>query len=411
MNKQIKKLGIFLILFMIAGLIPAKPCLAASAEVSISADATQITEGDSFFVYINLESTTAFGDFEANLTYNDEVLEYQGGASVVSGGSGYLKISDMGVLDGDTSRKYTLEFKALQVGYCKIAFSDRAVVYDFESGNEMSVSSTELTINVSAPQTASTNAELKSLNVSPTGLTPVFDPAVLEYSISVGYDTQQLFITAIPQDSKSSVSISGNDLLKEGENKVVVSVLAESGNVIEYIINVTREAKDTDPATDDIADEPLSPNTFTLVETDGVKYVVYSGSYTILEADATVEIPEGYKEGTLIISGVSITAYLPVDHEESEFILVYAMNEFQEAGFYQYDRVEKTMQRYVPDSMIIHQSGLSSEEKDELTQSYQENMTIAIVIITILAGLSVIMSFVVIRQIVKNSDHESGKKH
>lgn len=394
-------LTIFLILLVVAAYIPAQRCQAASAEVTIDADATQVTVGDKFFVYIYINSTAEFGNFETNVTYDQDILEYQSGAPVITGGDGYLKISDMNVLNGDTFRKYTLEFTALKVGYCDIAFSGRVIVYDPDQ-NEMSVSNSGLTINVKATATASDNAALKTLTISPTTLTPAFDPNVTEYSTTVSSDTDTLVVSAIPEDLKSTVSIKGNDLLKEGENKVIVSVLAESGNVIEYTINVTKEAAQEQMPTGEAAVTPaITQNSFTLTSENGVVYAVYNGRYTILEPDSSVAIPEGYKEGTLILSGIRVTAFIPVNNEESEFILLYTMNEQQEAGFYQYDRVEKTLQRYVPGSMIINQSGSTAGDGSDKAE-HNADLTKAAIAIAILAVFSAFMGIVITRLLLKS---------
>jgi hypothetical protein len=93
----------------------------------------------------------------------------------------------------------------LEVGTCEIALSGSAMVYDSESGDAMSVSSNVLTINVKAAQTASSNAYLKSLKINPSVLSPEFNKNVFEYNTSVGYDTQNLIIDALPEDKKASV--------------------------------------------------------------------------------------------------------------------------------------------------------------------------------------------------------------
>lgn len=410
-KRIIRHIGIFLFLFITGAFMSVKPCQAASAEVNIKSDTTEVNIGDNIFVYITVDSDTLFGDFEANLTYDEDILEYKGGASVITGGSGFLKITDMGVLDGDSSRKYTLKFEALEVGMCTIAFSGRAVVYDFATGMEMSVSSNELTLNVKAPVTASDNANLKSLKISPSELTPEFDPGIFDYNVTVTNETEQLVITALPEDDKASVTISGNDFLKEGENKVIVSVLAESGDVIKYNINVLRAATPTIVPTQAPEVSPETEgNSFELVTIDGEQFAIYSGRYKLLEPADDIEIPTGYMKGSMIISGVSITVFLPENNEESQFLLVYAMNDLGETDFYRYDRVEKTMLRYVPDSMLIRNITDTDPVKDSAeTKDYNNNLKKAAVVIAILCAFSVILIFVIIRLILQKKNHKNNK--
>lgn len=398
-NKKLNYFGMFLLLLSAFAFVPAKPCLAASAQVDLSSDSTQITVGDVAYVYVNISSDTSLGNFEANVTYDDNLLQYNSVASFITGDSGFLKISDMNETEGGLSRKYTLKFKALQVGICKISFSGPVMVYDLDTDQEMSVLSNDLTLDIKAPKTASTDAKLKSLEIRPQELTPAFDPGVFEYSMNVSNETEQLFITALPEDSKATVSISGNDFLKEGENKVIISVLAESGDVIEYTINVIRESA---PSVAPTNTEGISPNnikgSFDLIEADGTTYAVFSGKYIITQPDSRVSIPEGYQLSSLTISNITIQAYLPVNNEGSEFVLIYATNEFGDSGFYQYDRIEKTLQRYVPDNLIIN----SNSSLDATgNHSGDDHLTAAVVVIALLSGFCTIMIFVTIRMFFK----------
>lgn len=403
--KRIKYVSVLFLLFLVGSLITAKPCLAASAEVSISTEATDVTVGQSFFVYVVIDSDTLFSNFEANITYDDDILEYKGGASVITGNSGFLKISDMADPEAEDSRKYALEFEAIQVGNCDIAFSGSAMVYDYEEGNPMSVSRSDLTISVKAPVTASTNAKLKSLVISPSTLEPAFDQGVFKYKASVENETQKLIITALPEDGKAKVTIKGNDFLQEGENKVIVTVLAESGDIIEYTIDVFREAASAEE--NPTEDEEITPieqqqSLFEVVLIDGIKYVLYSGKYQLLEPGVDVTVPKGYVKTSMKISGVNVTAFYPEGNMESEFLLVYGKKDTGEAGFYLYDRMEKTLQRYQDGGTVIIGDTNVDEMKDALNaKKLQANLNRANIMIILLVVLSGLQIFIIFRLILK----------
>ncbi len=401
-KRRMMVLGLILIFIFAGSFLFPKYSQAASADVVISADNVDITVGDNIFVYVKVNSGTYFGDFEANLTYDDSILDYAGGPSVVKGSSGFLKISDMNVLDGDKSRKYTLKFQALKVGVCDIQFSGAVMVYDSNTGYEMSVSSNKLTLNVKAPATASTDANLKDLKTSPVDITPAFSPDVHEYKANVSYDTKQLIITAIPEDSKATVSISGDDSLIEGDNKVIISVLAESGDVIEYTINVFRDSKPEDGTT---GSEEISPvptqSTFEVITLNGEKYAIYSGRYQILVPDSSVAIPQGYKPATLILSDTEINAYVPENNEASDFLLIYAKNEFGETGFYQYDRIERTLQRYNSEAAISTPTDSNSSQEADAIKESNERLKKAIIVIVILGIASGLLIFTTIGLLLK----------
>ncbi len=401
----------FLFLFLAGGLLISEVASAASAEVQLSSDSTQVTLGQEFFVYVNISSSTMFGDFEGSITYDDDILEYQGGGRKVKGSSGYLTISDMDNTEGKTKRKYTMKFKAAQVGICTISFSDRAIVYELE-GAEMSVSSNVLTINVVAPETASTNAKLKDLKINPSTLEPEFSQDIYEYTTSVDYSTDQLVVVALPEDDKASVSISGNEALQEGENKIRITVLAESGDVIEYSIKAMKAAAPTiseAPAEENNIPETIH-NEFEVVRTDGDKFAIYSGQYKLLEPGDDVAIPTGYLKTKLIITGVTVTAFYPEGNMESDYLLIYAENESGDAGFYQYDRVERTLQRYVPQPKII--IGDESETNmEELIGSseYRSNLKKAAVVIGVLSAFCALLIFISIRLFIKSRGYKDDE--
>jgi len=89
----------------------------------------------------------------------------------------------------------------------------------------------------------SDNKNLKSLTVTPEGLSPKFSASVTEYAMSVEDTTKKVDIEAIPEDEKAKVSISGNTDLEVGENTVEIKVTAEDGTTKTYKIIVTKEEK------------------------------------------------------------------------------------------------------------------------------------------------------------------------
>lgn len=409
MKKHIIRNTVILLILLLAGSsIPSAIAHAASAEAELTAETTEVKVGEEFFVYLTVSSDTEFSDFEAGLTYDDSVLEYQGGTSKVKGGSGYLKISDREVTDGTKKRKYTMKFDAAEVGICNISFSegDQIMVYDTEDGNAMSVSSNTLTINVSAPETASTNTRLKELKVSPSSLTPEFSPEIYEYSTEVSYDTEQLVIVAISEDEKSTVKVTGNDKLSEGQNKIIIQVLAESGDNIEYSINAIKEAAPevTGPAVTGLP-EAEAQNSFRVVREEDGKYAVYSGRYKLLEPDSSIVIPHGYKKTTLILSDISVTAFYPEDDLSSDFLLLYAQNELGEVGFYQYDKIEKTMQRYIRRNNTIVSD--TTETPDSLAaKEYRTNLNRAAIVIALLCAVCALLITLLIRAIIKGRGYK-----
>lgn len=399
MKRRFIKAIIFCLLIMIGGFLNMNTVKAASANIEITTDSSQVTVGDTVYVYITISSDTMFGDVEANLTYDEDILEYKSGVSFITGSSGFLRISDISISEGADNRKYALEFQALKIGKCEIEFSGSVMVYDYESGFPMSVSSNILELEVKPTQAASDNANLASLKISPVDVFPEFDKDVYEYSINVGHSIDKLVVVALPEDEKAIVQVAGNDFLAEGENKVTVTVKAESGNIKEYVINVYRES-----APEDIVDvDPIIPDkkhgSFELVRVDNEIFAVYGGKYKLLEPSDDIQVPSGYSKTRIIISGISIDVY--ASDLDGDFLLIYAENELGQAGFYRYDKVEKTMQRYVEEHVPTYEPVDNIDEDINKSKEYRSNLNKMAIIIALLSALCVLLMILSIRLYMK----------
>lgn len=88
--------------------------------------------------------------------------------------------------------------------------------------------------------TKDSNVYLSTLQVNKEGLTPNFNKFKTSYAITVGEDVSSLNVTATPEVATSKVSVSGNTDLKNGDNKIYVTVTAENGSKRVYTITVTK---------------------------------------------------------------------------------------------------------------------------------------------------------------------------
>ena len=86
----------------------------------------------------------------------------------------------------------------------------------------------------------SSDSTLKSLSVIEGAISPEFNKDVREYKLTVPNEIGGANVTAIPTDSKATVTVTGNVGLKEGENTVTIIVVAEDGSSSKYLIRVTR---------------------------------------------------------------------------------------------------------------------------------------------------------------------------
>ena len=123
-----------------------------------------------------------------------------------SGGGGVITVSDMYTTATSGSMSFSISFTAIASGNASISGGHTA--YDIE-GNSVSSTGGSATVTVSAPPTASSDANLSSLSISPGSLYPAFSAGTTYYSATVSASTTRLTVSAIPNDSAASVYVSG----------------------------------------------------------------------------------------------------------------------------------------------------------------------------------------------------------
>jgi hypothetical protein len=90
--------------------------------------------------------------------------------------------------------------------------------------------------------------------------------------------------------------------------------------------------------------------------------------------------------------------------------LIYAENELGQPGFYRYDKVERTMQRYIEDLTPVY--GPIDDIDKELMDSneYRAKLNKAAIIIGILSGLCALFIVLFIRYFLMSKGYKKRKK-
>lgn len=84
-----------------------------------------------------------------------------------------------------------------------------------------------------------TNTNLETLAIENYELIPEFNNNTTNYNLEVAKDTNNLNILAIPSEMDAKVEVAGNEDLKEGNNKIIITVTAiDKITVKKYNINV-----------------------------------------------------------------------------------------------------------------------------------------------------------------------------
>lgn len=390
---------------------------AQSVAVNFSANHSEVTKGDTVAVTLLFDADTDIGDLEAYILYDSTILEFKKGGKYINGGDGTLKLSDDSLDENTPSKKYVMEFEAKKVGESEILLNGKPNVYSYPDSAPMSVSYNGITVKVKAEVTTSSNAKLSSLQISPGKLSPEFKADITEYKVNLEESINKLVVSGKTQDENAKISLNGNENLKYGENKVVLTVTAENGSTKNYTINAVRaEASKTEPEKlpeqteeelplpneeenggTDIGEMELPPVSSFEVITDGDQTYVQSGyRYELVDLEDESLIPDGFLETKLILYGNSVTAYSKTVNQ-NEILLLYAKNENGDKNFYRYDKDEKTLQRF-----RITDSSLDNSAKTVMnTNKYNEKVNQLSLIIAILSALCALLVIGMIKLVLK----------
>ena len=92
--------------------------------------------------------------------------------------------------------------------------------------------------------TVSKENRLNNILIKEGKLEPKFNKNILNYDVHVLKNTHKINMLVYRLDNKCFVNIAGNKNFKKLKNKVTLTVIAESGDEKQYIINVIRDKKD-----------------------------------------------------------------------------------------------------------------------------------------------------------------------
>ena len=286
---------------------------AESGSISITSSSSSAVVGSNIKVNVAISSNAEAWDFtigydKAKLRLVNSTMESEG-------------VTSVGTSLTNSSRNYTLTFKAIDSGGASIYVSD-GVLYS-ENESVLSLSKGSKTINViteeELKQSFSSNNNLSSLYVVGYDLNPSFDKKTLKYTVELEAETTDITVNAAVEDSKATVTGTGNIAVSDGNNNIVISVTAENGEVKKYEINAV------------------------VLELDPIKVKINNKEYTFIRKKELLSIPNGYVETTVNIDNVEIPA---LHSNVTKFTLVGLKDEKGNINLYIYDKDKKTYTLY-----------------------------------------------------------------
>ena len=300
--KKIKKIYILILLFLM--FILKTNISSAEAMLVISSDKTKVEVGEEINVSIKLKSVKV-ASFTLEIYWDTTRLEYISGpqnSNNLSNRILYSWISDNGenkdniLIDG-------FKFKAIQDGTANIVatgefYNSNGELLDINDNNlEIKIGNfneqAEL-LNEIQENVSSDNTNLSVLRLNHEGISPDFNKDIREYYFIANTSIDNLEVTAIPENSKSIVTVTGNYNLILGENTIDIKVESEDKTKTSiYKIYVTR--------TDNI--DAANANLETLAIREGTLTPEFSNNMTQYQ----VEIPNG-------IENINILAIPPIEN-------------------------------------------------------------------------------------------------
>lgn len=325
----------FILVLGIGGSLNSNFVMQAYAlDTRIAFSDPSVIEGNEVTVVLKISSLEGgdLGNANLMLKYDNSYLEFISGNNA-EGGAGAIKIS--AGEDGKQEWVYNLRFKALKAGETNIEVSSDEI-YDVNGKSATISKKGSSKVTIAAGASTSTNANLSSLSVSEGALEPEFNPDTTEYTMNVGADINSINISAVAAEANSSVEISGNENLVEGENKVNINVKAADGSTSKsYTITVMKAVTSESQA-----------STESKTEKSLAEITVSSKTIHVIDLDSGVKIPENMVENSIEVNGVKVKGWIDKSDAGQNFVLVYGQNSEGEKGFYVYDLKEKTIQRY-----------------------------------------------------------------
>lgn len=440
MNKKINRL--FIIMFTLLLLFTSiSKVSAASASIQVSSSTNRIVVGKTFTVNVKVSSSNTIGTWEWTMSYDTKKLKLVSGPSTVKD-YGDSKIK---------SKTYTYKFKAIATGNTSVSVKS-AAVYDYKTEKTMSLTKGTKNINIitqaQLEASYSKNNNLKSLSIDGLKLSPTFNKNTTEYKAEAGSNTEKVKVTATKEDSKASISGTGEHSVTEGDNKIKVSVTAENGSTKTYTIIVT--VKDPNPITVKINDNEYTvvkreskleapksfekmtvtindqnipgfyneTNDFTLVglkDTEGnINLFIYDKenneykpySETILNQSKIYPLPldkeiKGYTKSTITINNIEFEAY---ENDNKEFYIIHAKDlETGKDNYFTYDKINNTIIRF-------HEEEQKQDELKECNDKNQEYQKMLMLLFGETIIIFIILTCILISKISKTKKRKKQRQ-
>lgn len=345
--------------------VPGFSLVVNAAEGRVSFTDPETKTGETVEVACALRAGAgSLESFDITLKYDTAFLAFEGGdEGVTKESGGVIKFSGKG--DGTGKIRFAMKFQALQVGETKIEVTEAS---GFTTGGE-SVNCTNGNSTIKIAQ----------------GTNPVTATAETGIEVTVGEKTYN-FTDAFSSADIPAGFVEGTLTYEGEEHKAIQN---EAGTVkMGYLVNAEGKG-----------------SFFVYHEEDGtfapsVQVIVSpKATITLLTADSSLKVPEGYQEVKLTVNENEFPAWQDENHEG--IYLVYALNSKGEKGFYQYDVEEESYQRFLgEDTTPVKETAVKIGKLAKLVDKH-------FTVVAGAAGLAVLLFVIIIIVLVVKLRHRN----
>lgn len=338
--KVLKKMTAVIVALCMAVLVLPFSVDAAEPQLRFSDPTT--TQGATFDVEATFYADEGIGNVNATLTYDEAALKFVSGDGATAS-NGQIQLTGNG--GGSTEMKWTLKFQALAVQTTNITIASVSASSTEGSSFQVAQGSSTITIGEGDPSLIN-NSDSTGETGTPTGVQVDVDGqtySVVEFSdilIPTGF-------------TKTEMTFEGQSCpaaLQESSGKYAV-YLADSEGEENFFLY------DPDGGT-------FSP--FEQINVSQDRYIIP------LTEDVGSKLPSNLQETTFTVNGKDFPAWQNVD--ATDYYVLYALNSDGEKGFYQYDSVDDTYQRYTPESSTEKEDKESSSLLGKAIDALRDNL-------------------------------------
>lgn len=220
------------------GNIYASSIAVSGASSASPGNTVNVSVGGSFTGKVNVTVSNGYGNKSIWVENNTVTVPVTVGSS---GTTTITAVSDDGTSDSNGNNLGVIRgSKSIQIVQPTPTPAPTPTTPSNNTNSNSAIKTVTKSTSSSTTSTKSSNAYLSKLQINQEGLTPNFNKNKTSYAVTVGENVNDLKVTAVAEDSKSKVAISGNTGLKNGDNKVYITVTAQDGTKKVYTITVTK---------------------------------------------------------------------------------------------------------------------------------------------------------------------------